>query len=146
MSGCKTKHDEGVESGNGTGIALIIFNDSQVYWVWRGFVIRRTYRTAEDMSYFRLAFSSMFVSLVQTQCWCEFWKFGKFYLALFTLFSCDVTGHCTWLNSKEIALVWLLVKALLFAVETWAYFSTTSFYRCALMNNTFLLLKIVQLL
>lgn len=56
MSGCKTKHDEGVESGNETGIALIILNDSQVHWVWHGFVMRRTYQTAEDMSYFRCHF------------------------------------------------------------------------------------------
>lgn len=46
----------------------------------------------------------------------------KFYLELFTFFSCNIMEHTICSSPKEIALILLLVKPQLFAVETWAYF------------------------
>lgn len=99
---------------------------------------------AQNMSYFRLAFSSTIVSLTQPQCWCGFWKFRKLYLELL-MFSCNIPGHYFYWSPKEIAVSWLLLKPLLFAVETWAYFSTSFFLRCVLMDNTFFSLETVTL-
>lgn len=72
----------------------------------------------------------MIVSLTQPLCWCGFWKFRKLSLELL-MFSCNIPGHCFYWSPKEVAVSWLSLKPLLFAVETWAYFSTSFFLRCA---------------
>lgn len=64
---------------------------------------------------------------------------------LIYIFSYNTAEHYICFSPKEIALNWLLVKPLLFVVETWAYFSTSSCLRRELMNNTFILKTLLLL-